>query len=541
MKTSKTIILAGVAAVTVAAVGWLGYTLGREAKQRDHNELLYEVEKLRAEEKDAAVTKRVSQQMEAIAYEQMNVSNTQRDRAEEQSRLAEANAARAEEQSRLAQANAERAQQQSLLAEKNEQIARMAAKEAEAQRDAANYSKSISDTLSFRTLSRSLGTTSISQNEISNRELSQILAYASWYFVDKYKGNPYQNETFQALLEATNSIRTYTTPNRGAVNAVAGLKQGRDGCVAVTNYGEVAMVEKGKMRMLLENNMYDFRDVWLNEKNIFALSYSGQLCILDYNKLVGVELLPTEKYFKLLELDETTLLIAGRHSLTWFDLRTMKAGMTLKIEKELTALVKRRNQTFLFYGDGTCDEMDGTGKRSSRKTLSYGVVTSAMFSETMRVLFLGLNNGDIVMLDDGDRYMTTLSGHVSKVTGLAYRGKILVSSCYDRELYIWNLPKLKANIKGGTLKNDTEEKDSGTPREWLVPAGYTSKAWALCVCTKADWAWLGLSDGRIIKYCVSVSYMSDLLRKQLKRTLTHDEWMQYVGPSVDYIDFLKGE
>ena len=187
MKTSKTIILAGVAAVIVAAVGWLGYTLGREAKQRDHNELLYEVEKLRAEEKDAAVTKRVSQQMEAIAYEQMNVSNMQRDRAEEQSRLAEANAARAEEQSRLAQANAERAQQQSLLAEKNEQIARMAAKEAEAQRDAANYSKSISDTLSFRTLSRSLGTTSISQNEISNRELSQILAYASWYFVDKYR------------------------------------------------------------------------------------------------------------------------------------------------------------------------------------------------------------------------------------------------------------------------------------------------------------------------------------------------------------------
>ncbi|MBO7442282.1 MAG: hypothetical protein J6T83_04315, partial [Paludibacteraceae bacterium] len=94
MKTSKTIILAGVAAVIVAAVGWLGYTLGREAKQRDHNELLYEVEKLRAEEKDAAVTKRVSQQMEAIAYEQMNVSNMQRDRAEEQSRLAEANAAR---------------------------------------------------------------------------------------------------------------------------------------------------------------------------------------------------------------------------------------------------------------------------------------------------------------------------------------------------------------------------------------------------------------------------------------------------------------
>ena len=541
MSTSKTIIIAVVAAIVVAAVGWFGYTLGREATQHDHDVLLYEVEKLRAEEKDAAVTKRVSQQMEDIAYEQMNVSNMQRDRAEEQSRLAEANAARAEEQSRLAQANAEKAQQQSLLAEKNEQIALMAAKEAEAQRDAATYSKSISDTLSFRTLSRSLGTTSISQNEISRQELAQILAYASWYFVDKYKGNPYQNETFQALLEATGSIRTYTTPNKGAVNAVVGLKEGRDGCVAVTNYGEVAMVEKGKMRMLLENNMYDFRDVWLNEKNIIALSYSGQLCILDYNKLVGVELLPAEKYFKILELDDATLLIAGRHSITWFDLRTMKAGTTIKIGKELTALVKRRNQTYIFYKDGSCDEMDGTGKLTKKKTFAYGVVTSAMFSETMRVLFLGMNNGDIVMLDDGDRYMTTLSGHVSKVTGLAYRGKILVSSCYDREMYIWNLPKLKASIKGGTLRNDIDETDGGTPREWLVPAGYTSKAWALCVCTKADWAWLGLSDGRIIKYCISVSYMSDLVRKQMKRSLTHDEWMQYVGPSVGYIDLLKSE
>ena len=159
----------------------------------------------------------------------------------------------------------------------------------------------------------------------------------------------------------------------------------------------------------------------------------------------------------------------------------------------------------------------------------------------MRVLFLGLNNGDIVMLDDGDRYMTTLSGHVSKVTGLAYRGKVLISSSYDKHVYIWNLPKLKATIKGGTLKNDLEEVEHGTPREWLVPATFTNNAWMLCVCTKADWAWLGLSDGRIIKYCISVSYMSDLARKQMKRNLTHDEWMQYVGTNVNYIDLLKGE
>ena len=101
-------IMTVVAIVAVAVAVLVAYSIGRGVSQSNYDDLLDEIDELKAKEKEATIVKRVSQQMEAIAYDQMNLSNKQRDRAEEQSRLAEANAARAEEQSRLAQDNAKK-------------------------------------------------------------------------------------------------------------------------------------------------------------------------------------------------------------------------------------------------------------------------------------------------------------------------------------------------------------------------------------------------------------------------------------------------
>ena len=50
--------------------------------------MLEEMNRLEEAGKDAAIVKRVSQQMEDIAYQQKTISDRQRDRAEEQSILA---------------------------------------------------------------------------------------------------------------------------------------------------------------------------------------------------------------------------------------------------------------------------------------------------------------------------------------------------------------------------------------------------------------------------------------------------------------------
>lgn len=522
-----------VALVAVAAAILIAYSVGRGMSQSGYNELLDEIEELKAKEKEATIVKRVSQQMEAIAYDQMNISIKQRDRAEEQSRLAEANAARAEEQSRLAQENAQRARQQSLLAERNAEVASRAAEEARQQRDAATYSKSISDTLSFRTLSRSLGTTALAKIESKENDQARILAYTSWYFAEKYKGNPYQRETFHALMEATGAMRTYSVPRRSAVNSVAVLKGNRDGCVAVTNYGEVVLIENGKMYMLMQDNLYDFRSVWLNEKNIFALSYAGDLCVLNYEQLQNaVKLLP-DKYFQIIQADASTLLLAARNKLVWFDMNSMKTVSTLQQSKELSTVVKRKNTTLLFYKDGSCAEMDGAGNVKPRKNLANGVVTAALYVESEDRLFLGLKDGDIVIINGDDYYFTTLSGHVAQITGLTYDNKTLVSSCFDREMLVWYIPKLK-NTRAEKANGNSYDKAKGTPTEWLVPADYSSNAWAMSVSTKGIWAWLGLSDGRIVKYCISATYMAKQAYAKMDRGLTADEWIQYVGSNIEY-------
>ena len=488
------------------------------------------IDELKAKEKEATIVKRVSQQMEAIAYDQMNLSNKQRDRAEEQSRLAEANAARAEEQSRLAQDNAKKAQQQSLLAERNAEEAVKAAEDAKKQRDAATYAKSISDTLSFRTLSRSLGTTSLAKFESNENELGHILAYSSWYFADKYKGNPYQKETFKALMVSTKELKVYTIPRRSAVNSVMVLKGQRDGCVAVTNYGEVVLIEDGKMQMLLQDNTYDFRSVWLNESNVYALSYNGSLCVLDYEGLQTTVKLPSDHYVNIVQIDNSTLLCVARRSLVWFDLNSKRVIDSLTPSKEVSTAVKRNNNLMFFYTDGTYVEMDRNRNVTPLKKFAEGVVTSALHVESERKLFLGMKDGDIVIITDDDRYFTTLSGHVAQVTGLTYSNKTLVSSCYDREMLIWYMPKLK-DTRVERVKDMTE----GTPTEWLVPANYDSNAWGLSVSTKGIWAWLGLSDGRIVRHCISVPYMAKRVYSKIKRGLTTDEWMQYIGSNVEYV------
>ncbi len=527
-RTNITMAAVGVI-VGLASVVLIAYTVGRNVSQHEYDALVDEVEELKAKEQEAAVVKRVSQQMEAIAYEQMKVSDMQRDRAEEQSRLAQANAARAEEQSRLAQENAARAQQQSQLAERNATVARKAAEEAREQRDAATYAKSISDTLSFRTLSRSLGTNASTMFENGEKQLAAMLAYTSWYFADKYDGNPYQEETYKALVESSKTQRIFSNEYRSMVNGVQPLPGVRDGIVAVTNYGEVELIENGKQKMLFADKGYDFRDVWLSDERVYALSYDGRLCVLSYDKLLNVVPLPADKYFKIVQVDTNTLLLAGRNLLTWFDLRDNEVHGSQQLSQELSALLKYKNKTLLFFKDGSSSEMDGTGKVKSVKSIAQGVVTATLYVEDPGLLFLGMKNGDIMYVNEARNINVILNGHVAQVTGLAYRDKILVSSSYDKHMYIWNLPKLR-----GEKLNVSEKEKLGTPMEWLLPCEYTSDAWGLSVCVKGNWAWHGQSDGRIARCSISIRQMVRRVYMSMSRGLTPNEWIQFVGTNVEY-------
>ena len=102
MKIRPIILYAVAAAVLLIGVAVVSYHLGSRHSQRELEAMQEEMDRLVEAEKDAAIVKRVSQQMEDIAYQQKAISDQQRDRAEEQSILATRNAQRAEMETRAA-------------------------------------------------------------------------------------------------------------------------------------------------------------------------------------------------------------------------------------------------------------------------------------------------------------------------------------------------------------------------------------------------------------------------------------------------------
>ena len=308
------------AVLAVIATAIIAYSIGKSHADSVSDDVLAELESLRASQDDAAIVKRVSQQMEDIAYQQKAVSDQERERAEQQSELALAMRDRAEQESRLAREAEIKANEAAAEAEEQRANAMAHQIEAEEQRDAANYAKSVTDTLNYRALGRTLGSSSITQYENGNKALAAQLAYASWYFLNKYEGNTYQPESFNALSLSSDTKATITTKKGGTVRAlhpIYGI-----GCVTVTDYGEIEVLRKAGVRrvVVLQDSKYDFRDVWADSANIYALSLHGPLCKTDFTGFIQDIPLPDGHYLKMLDMDDGRILIAERTHILIMDI-----------------------------------------------------------------------------------------------------------------------------------------------------------------------------------------------------------------------------
>ena len=179
MKGRSVILSALIALAVIAGVAVVAYRIGYNRSKGEIASLQDEMERFEAAGKDATIVKRVSQQMEDIAYQQKAISDQQRDRAEEQSILATRNAERAEMESRAAReaeikanAAAKVAEQERANAERQQEIALE-------QRDEATHARNVADTLNRRTQARSLAVSSQVRREAGENDVADLLAYAS--------------------------------------------------------------------------------------------------------------------------------------------------------------------------------------------------------------------------------------------------------------------------------------------------------------------------------------------------------------------------
>ncbi|MBR0285597.1 MAG: hypothetical protein IJQ96_01080 [Bacteroidales bacterium] len=540
-----------IALAVVAGVAALAYRMGYNRSRTELASLKEEMEQMEAAEKDAAIVKRVSQQMEDIAYQQKAISDQQRDRAEEQSILATQNAYRAEMESRAAHEAELKAQSAAQVAERERANAERQQEIAVEQRDEATHAKNVADTLNRRTQARSLAVSSQVRREAGEPEVADLLAYASWYFLKNNRGNQYYSETFKSLTQATDGILRYKMKEGGAVNALAKVP-GRPGqCVAVSNFGEVERLtvnaSQGGKRIssnaLLFNSLFDFRDVLIKDNSIYALSLKGPLCVLDFEGNHVEVQLPEDNYFKLVPIGDG-LLVAGRKSLSWYS--DGKITGSEELPGTLSAIVEREGVTCLFFTDGGYAEMDVAGRIVEKAPLLKGVVTAAYYDKASKCLLLGVEDGTVYPVNQYDRVMETMAAHKAKCMDITMLGPVVVTGGYDKTAYIWNMDNLLfesgLSFREELQKEKVEKRVSGSqevPTEWLVPVDYTFDGWTLAVCGDEDGksVWIGTSSGNVMLLNASADDMAQQLHNKLKRNLTQQEWTRYVGVSIPYMTF----
>ena len=551
MKLRSIILCALTALAVLAGVAVLFYNLGSKQSQREMAAMLEEMDRLMESEKDAAIVKRVSQQMEDIAYQQKAISDRQRDRAEEQSILATRNAARAEMESRAAHeaelkanASAELARKERANAEKQQAIA-------VEQRDEATLARNVADTLNRRTQARSLAVSSQVRREAGESEVADLLAYASWYFLKNNRGNQYYSETFKSLTMANGGIPRHKVKENGAVNAISQVPGSNRECVVATNYGEVSWLTAGQngensriaAKTLLFDPAYDFRDVKVMDGKVYALSLKGPLCILDFQGKLNAVSLADDDYFKLVSVGDR-LLVAGRNSLCWYE--GGKVSESVPAGKPLSAIVEREGAVCLFYSDGSYAEMDASGRIEEKKPLINYVVTAACYDKGTKCLLLGVEDGTVYPLNKYNRVMETMAAHKSRCVSIAMLDPVVITGGYDKKVFIWNMDNLLFE-SGLSFREELELKEAPkrvvnskqVPTEWLVPVDYSYDGWTLAVCGDSDGktAWVGTSSGNVQMLNSSADDMAQQLFGRLNRNLTQQEWTRYVGASIPYMTF----
>ncbi|MDO4948608.1 MAG: hypothetical protein Q4E55_00335 [Bacteroidales bacterium] len=531
-----------ISAALAAILAVCTYYLGRNQTVSDYEELKSRLESIKASETNAAVVKRVSQQMEDIAYQQKEISDRQRLRAEEQSRLAIQMRDRAEQERKVAREAEEMAVLAAREAEEQRVNALIHQQTAEIQRDEATAAKSVTDTLSYRILGRTLGTSALSQYESGNKEIASMLAYTSWLFLDRYKGNTYLSECFNAMNTCAECAHTIEAGMSGSVRAIRKAKDNL--YVAVSDYGEIELIWPDSLKSegtLMHNPLYDFRDVYADTSHVYALSLHGALCVVDYHGVNLPTVLPSEEsFFKIVNLNDHTLLLAGKNSIVWFDTKEKHIVGFVRLEQTLSDIVRcDGDQMLLLFANGECGQLLDRGKLASRGSLTKEKVTAAFYSTLSRRLYLGTATGLILMFDEQLRYISTLYGHSGAINDMTQIGDILVSNSYDKNTLVWNIPKVDEKLSESDVKSRQTSK-TFVPKEWVTPASLNFDSWPMSVCpTGNGYVLIGLDNGRIVRTNVATEQVAILLQEKIKRNFTPEEWEYYISGTTPYTEIIK--
>lgn len=510
----KDIVTGCLALLLLASI--VAFFVVRNSDNERIHELEDQIDVLEQQEKLSAIDRRVSKQMEEIAYGQQALSEEQRLEAVRQSEIAQEMTLRSEEERRkaiMAQAAAEASAQE---AHESYQMAEHQRLEAEEQRRQAEHAKQVAETLNYISLARTLGSQSYSIYMSGDAELGNMLAYVAYLFTKEHHGDLYTPSVFQALTKSSGGQRDWNI-HQGSISRIEFFPKSNK-LLSVSIYGEVFIHELVNDQLvtkrLLDNNAYCFRDAAVTETTGYAISHTGHLVIIRQDK---PEIIFQESVIKPFSLqlmnDGRQLLIIGQNSLALLDVATNKMISTRKLDFNVTCTGRYDYKPLLFDDQGRSHLVNSINDFTTTKVSVPGQVTAFASSKNEHLMAYGMADGTIYMIDDQNK-TSKLVGHLSQVTKMKFNGRRLYSSSYDGKLLFWLINNDQINPITLFQSNS-----------WLTDFTFDKKK---------EFIWTGEANGTLNEYLMSLSLIGERIKRNVKRDLTPEEWNYYVGKSIPY-------
>ncbi len=492
--------------VVVGVLGYFNIGLSRRV-----DALRVQLDGYKEKEDRSYVVERISKQMEDIAYQQKDISEKQREEAVFQMGVAEQMRIRAEEERKKAEAFSRNAVEARNMAESQRELAVQ-------QQLRAEYARKVADTLSNVALGRALALLSNVQYRAGNKDVAALLAYASWKYTSEYKGNVYQPVIFNALGQTSESFVSRNL-HKGGVTKIVQSSDGKNSYVSVSNYGEVNRwcYDEGfaENEVLFSNPEYSFRDVyWDENKVVYALSYDGRMLVINGKSIAGVLLPEDNGWMRVVPFGKERLLLASAMHLYIYDKQEERITKTVSLSEPCSALGCKENQWLVFGKEGGLWRIGREGELVPQEHFIKEQVTAFSWSSDLKMGAVGVENGNIYLIDETGNVVKSLVGHRSRITQLEFKGKFLFSSSYDCTVSLWDTSASKQEAV--SLK--------------------TLSGWVHCICiSEGNMLWTGDESGAVSRVMISPDGMAALIQSKLKRDFTDDEWSYYVGRNVPRI------
>lgn len=494
----------------------LFYSLYRHTR-RKRDGMFTELTTFRNQEKQSALLQSVSRQMEEIAYQQKEISETRRQEAVWQTE-------KANRMQHQAETERERALHAQTEAEKAYRLADGQKKLALERQIQAEYSKRVADTLAFLALGRSLGTLSVTQYQSGNTELAALLAYSAWNFTQRYEGDVFHPAIFNALSRSCRQSLSWFQ-HKGALTDITPTAQSGDitdmtGFVTCGKYGELLQWKCGETQhcvstTLLSNPQYDFRNVYgTSDGSVYALSYEGNLIVWHLSETKVIPLTCNGLKW-MIPSDERHIWVLSEHTVHSFDRFSHTVSIIDTLSMAISCAGKFNQCLYIFQEDGcikTYPESESSIRYAEKYINGYTVTAFCALSATR--FALGCKDGSILLFRTDGGIAEKLIGHRASVTTLCTRDNQLFSGSYDGTLRMWN-------IGGDKVESAVIWEHSGwIHSSYLYPDGKT--------------IFVGDEQGVLYRIPISPDHMADAICNQLPRDLTREEWDFYIGSQIPY-------